>query len=101
MKPEDLVARLRAEEIVELAAAEWDALAPSFEEIERHDTSIAGDLILIRTDAGPAAVERPAPGKIVVRGLGDEDAMRRFVEERLELYERMWDGCGCKIDYYS
>jgi hypothetical protein len=23
----------------------------------------------------------------------------RFVRERLETYERMWDGCGCKIDY--
>ena len=23
----------------------------------------------------------------------------RFVSERLETYERMWDGCGCKIDY--
>ena len=24
-----------------------------------------------------------------------------FVEDRLTDYERMWDGCGCKIDYHN
>jgi len=24
-----------------------------------------------------------------------------FVKDRLDFYERKWDGCGCKIDYYS
>ena len=24
-----------------------------------------------------------------------------FVQERLAFYERKWDGCGCKIDYYE
>jgi hypothetical protein len=33
--------------------------------------------------------------------LGDEDEVRRFVRERLEAYDRMWDGCGCKVDYYN
>jgi hypothetical protein len=23
------------------------------------------------------------------------------VQRRLEQYERMWDGCGCRIDYYE
>ena len=24
-----------------------------------------------------------------------------FVDDRLAAYERMWDGCGCKIDYFA
>jgi len=24
-----------------------------------------------------------------------------FIKERLEIYNRMWDGCGCKVDYYK
>jgi hypothetical protein len=101
MEAKDLPDRLRDEPVVDLSAEDWAAVAADFEEIERHDTGIAGDLILIRTPAGPAAVERPSPGRRVVRVFPDEDAMRRFVAERLELYERMWDGCGCKIDYYA
>jgi len=23
-----------------------------------------------------------------------------FIDERMETYDRMWDGCGCKVDYY-
>ena len=23
-----------------------------------------------------------------------------FVNDRLETYDKMWDGCGCKVDYY-
>ena len=29
------------------------------------------------------------------------DRKARFVAERMDQYERMWDGCGCRIDYYS
>ncbi len=31
----------------------------------------------------------------------DLEAARRFVEDRMETYERMWDGCGCRIDYHA
>ena len=30
---------------------------------------------------------------------GGESEARAFVEERLETYDRMWDGCGCKVHY--
>jgi hypothetical protein len=36
----------------------------------------------------------------VIRRLADEAAAARFVADRLATYERMWDGCGCRIDYY-
>ena len=29
------------------------------------------------------------------------ETAERFVEDRLSDYERMWDGCGCKIEYHS
>jgi len=36
-----------------------------------------------------------------VRRLGGEDEARAFIRDRLDTYDRMWDGCGCKIDYYA
>jgi hypothetical protein len=86
---------------VVLSVEQWTRLCAEFEEVERHATMAAGDLLLIRTVAGLAAVEQPNSDERVIRLLGGTEEARRFVGERLALYERMWDGCGCKIDYYS
>ena len=101
MNIDELKQRLQAERIVSISADEWTALAPAFAEVERHDTYLAGDLLIVRLDGFFAAVEQPAPDERVLRQLADEEALRRFVRTRLEEYERMWDGCGCRIDYYA
>lgn len=101
MTTDELTARLLAERIVPLSRGEWEAVAQAFEEIECHATGVAGDLLIVRGDSGLAAVEAPKSGERVIRALPDEDAAREFVRDRLAQYERMWDGCGCKIDYYG
>ena len=93
--------RLINESIVQLDADDWTVVADQFEELERHSTSICGDLLIIRLESEFAAVEQPTPDTRVVRRLADRDEARHFVEQRLQEYDRMWDGCGCKIDYYS
>ncbi|UCC82757.1 MAG: hypothetical protein JSW46_17585 [Gemmatimonadota bacterium] len=72
MNAEELIRRLRDERIVPMAAAEWAELAEACEVVER-----------------------------VLRRLSDAEEAGHFVKDRLEAYERMWDGCGCKIDYYK
>jgi hypothetical protein len=101
MNAAELTRRLASERIVSLGAAEWAAVADAFQELERHATGFAGDLVLVKGEGGLAAVEQSSPQERVVRALADASAARRFVEERLEVYERMWDGCGCKVDYHA
>ncbi len=101
MTRDELAGRLAEERIVVLTAADWASLAGGLEVVERHATGVAGDLTVVRVDGGLAAVEEPRPDERVVRRLAGPDEARRFVNERLEAYERMWDGCGCKIDYYG
>jgi hypothetical protein len=101
MTRKELSRRLKAGRIVPLSVAAWTAVAGEFEQVERHDTLIAGDLLIVRTDAGLAAVEQPNSGERVVRQLGSVREAKAFVQQRLDLYERMWDGCGCKVDYYG
>jgi hypothetical protein len=98
---DDLRQTLRRQAVVRLPAAEWEAIAGVFEEVAHHHTVVAGSLVVIRVDGWLAAVEQPRPEERVVRRFDDEDARRAFVRERLEQYERMWDGCGCKVDYYE
>ncbi len=96
MTADELERRLRSERIVP-----WAELADEFEEMQRHDTLVAGQLLIVRGEAGLAAVEQPSPDERVIRLLSDEEQAHRFVADRLEQYERMWDGCGCKVDYYA
>ena len=99
MTAEELTAGLRSGRIVRMARAEWDELAGALEEVERHPTFLAGDLVVARCDAGLVAIEEPSSRERSIRLLGNEEEARRFVQERLDTYERMWDGCGCKVEY--
>ncbi len=94
-----LLQRLEAGQIVMLDRAEWESASADFELVEEHDTRLSGMLQVVRSAAGLAAIEQPKPDQRVVRPLPDMDAARAFVTDRLETYDRMWDGCGCKIDY--
>ncbi len=99
MTIEELNRRLQSDAIVTLRAAEWEELEGGFEEVERHRTFLAGDLVIVRDRAGPVAVEEPSSRERVLRRL-TEDEVGPFVKDRLDTYERMWDGCGCKVEYY-
>ena len=101
MNAADLEHRLADEGVVPMPATAWGELASEFEEVERHATGVAGDLVIVRVGAELAAVEEPRPDERVVRRLAGDDEARRFVAQRMEEYERMWDGCGCKIEYYK
>lgn len=101
MTAEDLRRALQTARLVRLSGSEWESMADEFEDVERHHTVVAGDLVIIRVDGVYAAVEQPRTEERVVRRLDDGERMRAFVRERLEQYERMWDGCGCRIDYYA
>ncbi len=101
MNEPKLLQRLEAGEIVQLDRSEWEAASADFEVVEEHDTRLSGMLLVVRSAAGLAAIEQPKPDQRVVRPLATMEAARAFVADRLETYDRMWDGCGCKIDYLS
>ena len=101
MTPDELNRRLKEGGIVPVAAREWSKLAHHFEEVECHDTFVAGDLVIVRGEVGLVAVEQPSPGERVLRRFSSNKEADRFVQGRLDQYERMWDGCGCRIDYYK
>jgi hypothetical protein len=101
MKLEEFLEKVAAGGPVPLSAEEWEALSPSFPEVERHNTQLAGDLIIVQVGAERMAVESPSREARVARLLGSVEEARTFVAKRMEEYERMWDGCGVKVEYYE
>jgi hypothetical protein len=84
---------------VPLSPKEWKELAPQFPVVERHNTQLAGDLLIVRINGEYAAVEEPSRNARVARLLMGMEEVRAFVDKRLSEYERMWDGCGVKVEY--
>ncbi len=39
--------------------------------------------------------------EIIIRKVNSAEDADKFVQDRLDFYDRKWDGCGCKIDYYE
>ena len=92
MEHEQLRSRLRRGEVVAMPAAQWQALEPSYQLKVAHDTQVAGMLQVMQGPAGLVAVEAPTPMERTIRAFADEQAAEAFVTERLNRYERMWEG---------
>lgn len=45
--------------------------------------------------------EKSNKNEIIIRKMNSLEEAENFVQERLAYYDRKWDGCGCKVDYYS
>lgn len=79
-----------------------DELAGLLEEAElvrEEDTCISGMIRILRLKNIVLVQEQTPEDEIVVRIRPTVKAAEEFVAGRLETYERMWDGCGCKVDY--
>lgn len=101
MTVEEFLAKVSQGGTVPLTRGEWEFLAPAFTEVEKHNTQLAGDLLVVEREGSLLAVEQPSRESRVARILGNPEEAAIFVQKRLEEYERMWDGCGVKIDYYE
>jgi hypothetical protein len=97
----ELEDRLSRVPILAIGADEWAESEAALEVAARHATQLSGEIVVVRGDSGWIVVEEPEPETRLLRLLPDEGSVQRFVARRLEAYERMWDGCGCKIDYYA
>ncbi len=87
------IARLTPDELNEMLAA-----APGHREI---DAGIGGVIRVIRLGAHWVLQEQTGAGELLARRMPTEHAVEAFLAQRLEDYERLWDGCGCKINYFE
>ena len=71
-------------------------------EIIRVEDTYLSDLIrVLKYDDNLFVQETTFKKEILLRKMNSMNDVDFFVQERLDYYERKWDGCGCKIDYYE
>lgn len=77
----------------------WAALLVRAEVLRAEDTFLSGWIRVLRVDGGVVVQEEAPDGRILLRWRADRAAADRFVDQRLATYDRMWNGCGCRVDY--
>ena len=82
-----------------LSPDELAGLLEAAELVREEDTCISGMIRIILLRNTVLVQEETPDREIVVRIRPTREAAEEFVDRRLETYERMWDGCGCKVDY--
>lgn len=71
-------------------------------EILRTENTHLSDFIrLLKFDDDLFIQETTFKKEILIRKMESMKDADFFIQERLDYYERKWDGCGCKIDYYE
>ncbi|MCS7053314.1 MAG: hypothetical protein NZM09_06220 [Ignavibacterium sp.] len=70
--------------------------------ILREENTYLCDFIRILEYNGNLFIQETSDkNEILIRKMNSLESAEKFVQARLEFYDRKWDGCGCKVDYYS
>ncbi len=101
MNISELMTELSSSDSMAIDRETLAGLLEAAEVLRQDDTCIAG-MIRILSVGGAILVQEETPDReVLTRGMATREGADTFVNDRLEIYERMWDGCGCKINYFD
>jgi hypothetical protein len=101
MNSDNIIKDLSANSKIFLPFDELDNIL-SFSKIILEQNTLISDFIrILAIDNLIVVQEKTNKNEILLHHFKDEAKARDFVNERLDTYERMWDGCGCKVNYYD
>lgn len=77
------------------------SILESAEILRTENTHLSDFIRLLKFDDDLFIQETTFKKEILIRKMESMKDADFFIQERLDYYERKWDGCGCKIDYYE
>jgi hypothetical protein len=75
-----------------LAGDELDALLEVADLVREENTGVAGQLRVLVLDGAVLVQEQTPQRELLLRTRPSLEEAMKFVDRRLEIYERMWDG---------
>ena len=98
---QNILSKLAEGEILSFTSQEFREYLAEFMEVKHVDTRMKGNIYLLRKEDRCFIAESPDQDTIAMREVESLEAGETFVQKRLDTYDRMWDGCGCRIDYFE
>ena len=64
------------------------------------DTLISDKIRLLKFEDNFLIQEKSNKDELLIRLMKSKKEGEDFINSRMETYDKMWDGCGCKVEYY-
>lgn len=101
MITEKLVAELHHRGFVTIDRDTLRELIDGADVLREDDTHLAGWIRILGVGDSILVQEETPKGEVLVRRMPSRENADSFVDLRMQSYERMWDGCGCRVDYHA
>ena len=65
------------------------------------EATLGHDIEIFTAGEARLVLERSDKEEAILRVMDSDFAVDAFVKDRVDTYDRMWDGCGCTVNYYE
>ncbi|HEY6626595.1 MAG TPA: hypothetical protein VIZ21_06550 [Ignavibacteriaceae bacterium] len=101
MNLERIISSIKKKKYLMISEPELNELLSQSKMIIEEDTYISDKIRLFEFEDDLIIQEKTTKDEYLLRVMKTKKEAEEFIKERLDIYNRMWDGCGCKVDYYK
>ena len=101
MSVERIISSIKKKKYWIISEVELNDLLSNSRLIAEENTYISDKIRLLMFKEELIIQEKSTKDEYLVRVMKTKKEAEEFIKQRLEIYNRMWDGCGCKVNYYD
>lgn len=101
MNVQEVIASAKMKKYLIISEAVLTDLLSNSELILEENTYISDKIRLLEYNSDLLIQEKTTKNEYLIRKVKTKKEAEDFIRDRLEIYNRMWDGCGCRVNYYD
>jgi hypothetical protein len=101
MNFQEVIASAKKKKYLIISEAELNELLANSKLMIEESTYISDKFRLLKYKTDLLIQEKTTKHEYLIRVMKTKKEAEDFIKDRLEIYNRMWDGCGCKVKYYD
>ena len=101
MNLEIIISSIKKKKFLMIGESELNELLSHSKMIIEENTYISDKIRLLKFKDELILQEKTTKDEFLIRSMKTQKEAEKFIKDRLEIYNRMWDGCGCRVNYYD
>jgi hypothetical protein len=101
MNLQRIIASAKKKKYLIISEVELKELLSLSKLVIEENTYISDKIRLLKYNHELLLQERTTKDEYLIRVMKTQNEAEDFIKDRLDVYNRMWDGCGCKVKYYD
>ena len=98
--PETIIDEAKEKKYQLISEETLNSLLSDSEILIEKDTLISDKIRLLKFEDNFLIQEKSNKDELLIRLMKSKKEGEDFINSRMEIYDKMWDGCGCKVEYY-